>query len=76
MKALGACRRSRANDKHLGYDFCRAAGDKNPFIAGPLKRPDCSLGKGGVTLSDLSFVETHDGFTIAKLIEYEAMGLA
>jgi acetyl-CoA C-acetyltransferase len=28
-----------------------------------------------VTLSDLSFVETHDCFTIAELIEYEAMGL-
>ena len=28
------------------------------------------------TLADLSFVETHDCFTIAELIEYEAMGLA
>jgi acetyl-CoA C-acetyltransferase len=28
-----------------------------------------------VTLSDLSFVETHDCFTVAELIEYEAMGL-
>ena len=27
-------------------------------------------------LSDLSFVETHDCFTIAELLEYEAMGLA
>ena len=26
-------------------------------------------------LSDLSFVETHDCFTVAELIEYEAMGL-
>jgi len=26
-------------------------------------------------LDDLSFVETHDCFTIAELIEYEAMGL-
>jgi acetyl-CoA C-acetyltransferase len=117
--------------KDLGYDFCRAEGDKNPFVAGPLKRTDCSLvsdgaaalvltdsenaksfGKAvnikatahaqdflpmskrnildfegcsvawqralqsaGVELSDLSFVETHDCFTIAELIEYEAMGL-
>ena len=30
----------------------------------------------GSTLDDLSFVETHDCFTIAELIEYEAMGLA
>src|SRR3712207_6897749 len=35
-----------------------------------------ALGKAGIQLSDLSFVETHDCFTIAELIEYEAMGLA
>jgi acetyl-CoA C-acetyltransferase len=29
----------------------------------------------GTELADLSFVETHDCFTIAELIEYEAMGL-
>jgi acetyl-CoA C-acetyltransferase len=34
-----------------------------------------ALDKGGVTLDDLSFVETHDCFTIAELLEYEAMGL-
>lgn len=117
--------------KDLGYDFCRAESDKNPFVAGPLKRTDCSLvsdgaaalvltdtqtamgmkkaigfratahaqdflpmskrdilkfegcsmawkralGDAGITLDDLSFVETHDCFTIAELIEYEAMGL-
>ena len=117
--------------KDFGYDFCRAEGEKNPFVAGPLKRTDCSLvsdgaaalvltdaetaksmGKAvtikatahaqdflpmskrdilafegctvawqralqsaGVELSDLSFVETHDCFTVAELIEYEAMGL-
>jgi acetyl-CoA C-acetyltransferase len=32
--------------------------------------------EAGVALADLSFVETHDCFTIAELIEYEAMGLA
>lgn len=117
--------------KDVGYDFCRSESEKNPFVAGPLKRTDCSLvsdgaaalvltdadtarsarkavsirgtghaqdflpmsrrdilafegctvawrralAKAGVTLSDLSFVETHDCFTIAELIEYEAMGL-
>ena len=30
----------------------------------------------GTTLDDLDLVETHDCFTIAELIEYEAMGLA
>src|SRR5271166_2172608 len=117
--------------KDLGYDFCRTESEKNPFVAGPLKRTDCSLvsdgaaalvltdsetaktmgkavniratahaqdflpmskrdilqfegctvawqralEKAGVKLSDLSFVETHDCFTVAELIEYEAMGL-
>jgi acetyl-CoA C-acetyltransferase len=118
--------------KDLGYDFCRTASDKNPYVAGPLKRTDCSLvsdgaaalvladvetalrlnkavvfraaehvqdflpmakrdilrfegcaeawrralADAGMSLDDLSFVETHDCFTIAELIEYEAMGLA
>lgn len=118
--------------KDLGYDFCRQESEKNPFVAGPLKRTDCSLvsdgaaalvltdvgtalgmkravafranehvqdflpmskrdillfegcerawsqalKKAGIALDDLSFVETHDCFTIAELIEYEAMGLA
>ena len=34
-----------------------------------------ALRRAGVTLADLSFVETHDCFTVAELIEYEAMGL-
>ena len=117
--------------KDFGYEFCRNVSDKNPFVAGPLKRTDCSLvsdgaaaivltdvetalqmnkavafraaqhvqdflpiakrdilkfegctlawqralAQAGITLSDLSFVETHDCFTVAELIEYEAMGL-
>ncbi|KQZ15751.1 acetyl-CoA acetyltransferase [Mesorhizobium sp. Root554] len=118
--------------KDFGYQFCRHESEKNPFVAGPLKRTDCSLvsdgaaalvltdaetaqtmrraigfranehvqdflpmskrdilqfegaseawarayKNAGVTVDDLSFVETHDCFTIAELIEYEAMGLA
>src|SRR5215510_5725084 len=117
--------------KDLGYAFCRAESEKNPIVAGPLKRTDCSLVSDGaaavvladvetalamnkavafraaahaqdflpmakrdilkfegcarawadalaaarITLRDLSLVETHDCFTIAELIEYEAMGL-
>jgi acetyl-CoA C-acetyltransferase len=117
--------------KDLGYDFCRHESEKNPRVAGPLKRSDCSpvsdgaaalvladvetalklrqavvfraaahvqdflpmskrdvlkfegcghawrraLEDAGITLADLSLVETHDCFTIAELIEYEAMGL-
>jgi acetyl-CoA C-acetyltransferase len=34
-----------------------------------------ALGAAELTLEDLDFVETHDCFTIAELLEYEAMGL-
>ncbi|VTU27298.1 acetyl-CoA acetyltransferase [Variovorax sp. PBL-E5] len=34
------------------------------------------LASADASLGDLSFVETHDCFTIAELLEYEAMGLA
>lgn len=34
------------------------------------------LASAGAKLDDLAFVETHDCFTIAELLEYEAMGLA
>jgi acetyl-CoA C-acetyltransferase len=117
--------------KDLGFDFCRTESEKNPYVAGPLKRTDCSLvsdgaaalvladvatalamrkavafraaahvqdflpmsrrdvlkfegcaeawkralADAGVRLGDLSFAEVHDCFTIAELIEYEAMGL-
>ena len=118
--------------RDLGFEFCRQPSDKNPFVAGPLKRSDCSLVSDGaaalvlstdplpgaavapvrwrsrtqvndflplsrrdptrfegaalawgrglldakLALADLHFVETHDCFTIAELLEYEAMGLA
>lgn len=118
--------------RDLGFEFCRRESEKNPYVAGPLKRTDCSLvsdgaaalvltdeetaralpkavrfraaaqvndylplsrrdptwfeagarawaaafDEAGLALGDLSFVETHDCFTIAELLEYEAMGLA
>ena len=34
------------------------------------------LPRPAIALPDLSFAEVHDCFTIAELIEYEAMGLA
>jgi acetyl-CoA C-acetyltransferase len=117
--------------KELSAEFCNTVSDKNPLVAGPLRRTDCSLvsdgaaalvlcdtetairfpraihiraaahvqdfmpmsqrdviafegcemawkkahAMAGTELSDISFVETHDCFTIAELIEYEAMGL-
>lgn len=118
--------------KDLGVAFCNEVSARNPLVAGPLRRTDCSLisdgavalvlavpevarglarGIGfraraqvndalpisrrdptafagaagawaqalsgaGLTLGDLDMVETHDCFTIAELLEYEAMGLA
>ena len=117
--------------KDLGYDFCREVSEKNPIVATPLKRTDCSLVSDGaaavvladtetalaldkavvfrarsqvneflpmsrrdmtfldgcaqawsqaldearLSIGDLSLVETHDCFTMAELMEYEAMGL-
>jgi acetyl-CoA C-acetyltransferase len=41
--------------KDLGYEFCRAVSDKNPIVAGRLRRTDCSLvsdGAAAVVLAD------------------------
>jgi acetyl-CoA C-acetyltransferase len=118
--------------KDFGVAFCNTVSDKNPRVAGPLRRTDCSLvsdgaavlvladaetaatmqraigfrarvqandimalsrrdvlefrgarmawskalAESGLSLDDLSLVETHDCFTIAEMLEYEAMGLA
>jgi len=35
-----------------------------------------ALEQAGLSIHDLDLVETHDCFTIAEMIEYEAMGLA
>src|SRR5215471_13839936 len=42
--------------KDLGYDFCRTVSEKNPLVAGPLRRTDCSLvsdGAAALVLADL-----------------------
>ena len=118
--------------KDFGFEFCRNPSEKNPVVASPLKRSDCSMVSDGAAalviepntsrslegpsvrwrsraqindflplsqrdrtcfegasrawksalnlaelrLEELDFVETHDCFTIAELLEYEAMGLA
>ncbi len=117
--------------KDFGFEFCNTVSEKNPLVAGPLRRTDCSLvsdgaaaivltasddveaftkavtfraaqhvndylpmsrrdmlemegpalawaralDDAGLTLDDLATVETHDCFTTAELLEYEAMGL-
>jgi acetyl-CoA C-acetyltransferase len=118
--------------KDFGFDFCNQVSEKNPYVARPLRRTDCSLisdgaaalvvadeetaaglarairfrarqqandllplsrrdpiafngarrawdkakADAGMKVEDLDLVETHDCFTVAELIEYEAMGLA
>ena len=43
---------------------------------GPREAWKRALSQAGLaSVADLSFVETHDCFTVAELIEYEAMGL-
>ena len=42
---------------------------------GPREAWRRTLVQAEINLSDLDFVETHDCFTIAELMEYEAMGL-
>ena len=48
--------------------------DMTRFEAGEHAWAD-AFATAGLTIHDLSFVETHDCFTIAELIEYETMGL-
>jgi acetyl-CoA C-acetyltransferase len=118
--------------KDIGFEFCNTVSERNPYVAGPLRRTDCSMVSDGaaalvladeetaatlarairfrsrtqvndymplsrrdpiafegarqawrkgleaaaVSLDDLSLVETHDCFTTAEMLEYEAMGLA
>src|SRR6202035_4432017 len=44
--------------KDLGYEFCRTESEKNPRVAGPLKRTDCSPVSDGAAAVVLANVET------------------
>src|ERR1700693_1517080 len=52
--------------KDLGYDFCRAESEKNPLVAGPLKRTDCSLVSDGAAALVLPDVETAPTLDIGR----------
>jgi acetyl-CoA C-acetyltransferase len=43
--------------KDLGYEFCKTVSDKNPLVAGPLRRTDCSLVSDGAAALVLADVE-------------------
>ena len=47
--------------KDLGFEFCRRESEKNPFVAGPLKRTDCSLVSDGAAAIVLADAETARG---------------
>ena len=56
--------------KDLGYDFCRTESEKNPFVAGPLKRTDCSLVSDGAAAVVLADVET--ALKLKKAVAFRA----
>jgi acetyl-CoA C-acetyltransferase len=56
--------------KDLGYEFCRTVSDKNPIVAGPLRRTDCSLVSDGAAALVLTDVET--GLAAKKAVVFRA----
>lgn len=82
--ALVLCSPTQALQHKRAVAF-RAACQKSDFL--PMRKRDIIAFEGaaeawrqahrqaGTSIDDLSLVETHDCFTIAELIEYEAMGL-
>jgi acetyl-CoA C-acetyltransferase len=44
--------------RDLGFDFCRTASDKNPYVAAPLKRTDCSMVSDGAATLVLTGEDT------------------
>ena len=56
--------------KDFGYEFCRSESEKNPFVAGPLKRTDCSLVSDGAAALVLTDAETAK--TMGKAVNIRA----
>lgn len=56
--------------KDLGYDFCRHASDRNPYVAPPLKRTDCSLVSDGAAALVLTDEDTARG--MGKAVAFRA----
>ena len=75
-RAAAWTRRSRSAPPQHVQDFLPMAKRDILKFEGCAQAWQRALAQAGIALTDLSFVETHDCFTIAELIEYEAMGLA
>ena len=56
--------------KDLGYDFCRTVSEKNPYVAPPLKRTDCSLVSDGAAALVLADEET--ARAMGKAVRFKA----
>lgn len=56
--------------RDLGYEFCRTVSEKNPYVAPPLKRTDCSLVSDGAAALVLTDEET--ARTMAKAVRFRA----
>ncbi len=56
--------------KDLGYEFCRTVSDKNPLVAGPLRRTDCSLVSDGAAALVLADVDA--AFSCGKAVVFRA----
>lgn len=56
--------------KDLGYQFCRTVSEKNPLVAGPLRRTDCSLVSDGAAALILADVES--GLAAGKAVVFRA----
>lgn len=56
--------------KDFGYDFCRNVSEKNPYVAQPLKRTDCSLVSDGAAALVITDEET--ARTMDKAIRFRA----
>lgn len=46
--------------RDLGFEFCNTVSDKNPIVAAPLRKTDCSLVSDGAAALVLSRVGKHD----------------
>ena len=56
--------------KDLGFDFCRHVSEKNPYVAPPLKRTDCSLVSDGAAALVMADEET--ARSMGKAVRFRA----